>query len=616
MHRATTVELKEKIKDSFDNDSLQFIGSECRTCTNNYIDEIGIDKITICMPCKHPYCSDCLCSWFSTGNDSCPMCRQQIVDLILSNKEEKSYNDFCIDNNINNNIDNNPLTNYSFSLDDLILDEANDANDNSSNNSPFDFNFFQYTQFELKNSKEIIGYDNLNDHVNNDHIDNDFIFIHSNTVLTFISNFFSEIEKNDDIVIILDISGSMEGERINKSIEAIISIVNSLEKYQRISLVVFSDKARHIFPLQQISSANKDDIIESIGYIQAFGGTIYNNALETIKIIFDESTEKDVSQRKKIVLFFSDGEHNDILDLSILNKTYDAYPDLLFYSISMGNNINASENLMPLHKHNSEIRPVNLGQYYDCPNMSNFLQINENIIGKSRPILARNVEISFSSNITVFTSNKVINDEHGNTKLIIPIINIGDVHNIAFKFNDTNIDDIDISYTFIKNDDNSIQNGKSQYDKDRILSKEVTHDFPLLRYILNDINLIVESSVLSKDDKKSQLIEIRNAISIENNGIYYDILLETINGYIESYERENLPMEKMNRQISIRLTSETETSPCDVSRDISGRYFTNSNSATATFTASATATFTSSNAIDDINIEFEKEKEYDENTNI
>jgi uncharacterized protein YegL len=588
MQRTTTVELKTKIKDSFDNDSLQFIGSECRTCTNNFIDDIGINKITICNPCKHPYCSDCLCGWFSTGNNSCPMCRQQIVSLILSNKEEKSYNDFCIDNNIDNNYG---FTNNSFSLDDLIL---NDENDISPNNSPFDFNFFQDMNFELKNSKEIIGYDNLNEHV-----DNDFIFIHSDKVLTFISNFFSEIEKNDDIVIILDVSGSMEGERINKSIEAIISIVNSLEKYQRISLVVFSDKARHIFPLQQISSANKDDIIESIGYIQAFGGTIYNNALETIKMIFDESTEKDVSQRKKIVLFFSDGEHNDILDLSILNKTYDTYPDLLFYTISMGNNINASENLMPLHKHNSEVRPVNLGQYYDCPNMNDFLQINENIIGKSRPILARNVEISFSNNITLFTSNKVINDEHGNTKLIIPIINIGDVHNIAFKFNDTNIEDIDISYILIKNDDNSIQNGKSQYDRDRILSKEVTHDFPLLRYILHDINLIVESSTLSKDDKKTQLIEIRNTISIENNGIYYDILLETINGYIESYERENLPMEKMNRQISVRLTSETETSPCDVSRDISGRYFTNSNS--ANFSTSSAC------AVNDINHEVDEE---------
>jgi hypothetical protein len=231
--------------------------------------------------------------------------------------------------------------------------------------------------------------------------------------------------------------------------------------------------------------------------------------------------------------------------------------------------------------------------------MNDFLQINENIIGKSRPILARNVEISFSNNITLFTSNKVINDEHGNTKLIIPIINIGDVHNIAFKFNDTNIEDIDISYILIKNDDNSIQNGKSQYDRDRILSKEVTHDFPLLRYILHDINLIVESSTLSKDDKKTQLIEIRNTISIENNGIYYDILLETINGYIESYERENLPMEKMNRQISVRLTSETETSPCDVSRDISGRYFTNSNS--ANFSTSSAC------AVNDINHEVDEE---------
>jgi hypothetical protein len=65
------------------------------------------------------------------------------------------------------------------------------------------------------------------------------------------------------------------------------------------------------------------------------------------------------------------------------------------------------------------------------------------------------------------------------------------------------------------------------------------------------------------------------------------------------------------RQISVRLTSETETSPCDVSRDISGRYFTNSNSATF-----STSNATVDNVTDDINLEFEKEKEYDENSNI
>jgi hypothetical protein len=51
--------------------------------------------------------------------------------------------------------------------------------------------------------------------------------------------------------------------------------------------------------------------------------------------------------------------------MSILDEVYSSYPELLFYTISMGNNIDASANLIPLHRE----RHVELGRYFDCPNM-------------------------------------------------------------------------------------------------------------------------------------------------------------------------------------------------------------------------------------------------------
>ena len=175
-------------------------------------------------------------------------------------------------------------------------------------------------------------------------------------------------------------------------------IINSLKTFQRISVVLFNDNTRHLFGLQQITVSNKNELISNINNIYAGGGTEYNHSLRTIKQIFDESNNE--FQRKRIVLFFSDGEHTDTPNMSILDETYASYPELLFYTISMGNNIDASANLIPLHRS----RPVELGRYFDCPNMENFTEIIQNIIGNSRPLFLKDMCITFPNNIKLFTT--------------------------------------------------------------------------------------------------------------------------------------------------------------------------------------------------------------------
>ena len=560
--RISTANVKDQIEEQglFDENDTKFLHRDCPVCIGEYTTEVGIDKINICKPCNHPFCRDCLCTWIK-DHDTCPTCKGEIKSILVEKNIEKSIDAYCVENNL----PPKNLNNLFDDLDDLSQFVFQPSRQFGGNNFNLHFNDDSIEEdFELKSSIPITGVANISNTT-------EYAVINTDSVLSFITNSFNNDENNDDILCILDISGSMEGNKIEKSKQGIISIINSLKTFQRISVVLFNNNSTHLIGLQQITVSNKDELILNINNIRAGGGTEYNPALRTIKKIFDESNNE--SQRKRIVLFFSDGEHTDTPNMSILDETYASYPELLFYTISMGNNIDASANLIPLHRS----RPVELGRYFDCPNMEYFTDIIQNIVGNSRPLFLKDMCITFPNNIKLFTTyQKVSNEDDDTFSIKIPILNVGDTINIAFKIEDDSTHVENISYIFIRISDNTEITGVSIFDENNILPKEISTDYPKSRYLLHDLNKIVDSTSLSKEEKKNMLSEIRTNITVENNGIYYQMLLDTINKYIELQSESNMSMAFVNSVFSQRQTSIVETSPAFVSRDVSGRIFSQS----------------------------------------
>lgn len=579
-NRLHTVQVKSfAINNGFDEDNLRFLHRDCPLCMKEYNsniqyvsydddtkdetqdDNININKITICNPCKHPFCIDCLCMTLKT-TDKCPICRKEIDTIIIKDENqiivEKTYFEFCQENNINSSI------NEEFDLGTPPNFQFNNFFTNQFPNFGGFGNDYLFQEIEIKNSIPISGLININQN------GADYVVLNTNSVLSFITNSLVNEENNDDIICILDNSGSMEdNQKLNKSIEGIISIINSMKTFQRISIVTFSHEAKHIFPLQQITSSNRHELITMVKNIVVEGSTMYNNALKSIKKIFDESASKDETERKRIVLFFSDGDHSDTPNLSILDQTFGAYPELLFYTISIGNDIDSSVNLIPLHRN----RPVELGRYFDCPDMENFTEIIQNIIGNSKPLFAKNICITFEKDIKLFTTyEQILNDEE-TISIKIPIVNIGDVLNIAFKNNNIVERNIKISYTFTRVCDNTEINGVSVFDDNNVLPKEIIIDYPNSRYILDEFNTIINSNILRKED---MLIELRKNVNVENHGIYYEMLLDTINSSIEVQNNVETPLNVINRNISIRQSSNTQTSPNYIAHCVSNTIFTNS----------------------------------------
>ena len=101
--RLSTVQVKEKIEDEglFDEDDVKFLHRDCPVCIGEYTTEVSIDKINICKPCNHPFCRDCLCTWAKTHN-TCPTCKGEIQSILIEKNIEKSFDEYCFENNIIN----------------------------------------------------------------------------------------------------------------------------------------------------------------------------------------------------------------------------------------------------------------------------------------------------------------------------------------------------------------------------------------------------------------------------------------------------------------------------------------------------------------------------------
>ncbi|CAG8771083.1 36_t:CDS:1, partial [Ambispora leptoticha] len=80
-----------------------------------------------------------------------------------------------------------------------------------------------------------------------------------------------------DIVLVLDVSGSMTGDKINLLKESLRFIVSVLSPKDRLSLVTFNTSATHITPLLLVNDGNKEKFNQKIQALVASGGTDIGN---------------------------------------------------------------------------------------------------------------------------------------------------------------------------------------------------------------------------------------------------------------------------------------------------------------------------------------------------
>jgi Ca-activated chloride channel family protein len=123
-------------------------------------------------------------------------------------------------------------------------------------------------------------------------------------VIVGIQQSWSLVKKQADIMILIDISGSMlDDGKIDQAKQAAAVFLDGMESNNRVGLAVFNDRVQTLVPLGNYETA-QSDIRNRIQNLRADGGTALYDALSTV--VGALNTE-DVTDRIRAVVLLSDG---------------------------------------------------------------------------------------------------------------------------------------------------------------------------------------------------------------------------------------------------------------------------------------------------------------------
>ncbi len=192
---------------------------------------------------------------------------------------------------------------------------------------------------------------------------------------------------NVDMVIVLDRSGSMSGQKLNDARNASIELVSRLTASDRFALVTYSNNANVISGLVNVTPTAKNRLNQLIRSIYAGGGTNLGEGLQTGIDILTSSAKNGNSGR---LILISDGLANKgITGIDALGNMASAAVKNEFSISSAGVGNDFNENLM------TAIADYGTGNYYFMENPSAFASVFNNEFNQTRTAAATCVKVSF-----------------------------------------------------------------------------------------------------------------------------------------------------------------------------------------------------------------------------
>jgi Ca-activated chloride channel family protein len=124
-------------------------------------------------------------------------------------------------------------------------------------------------------------------------------------VIAAVQQSWSFVKKQADIMLLIDVSGSMQNEdKIEQAIQAAEAFLNGMESTNRVGLAIFSDQVQIRVPLGNYESV-QETLRSNIRSLRAEGGTELFAAVRDIVTAMNEEQDED---RIRAVVLLSDGE--------------------------------------------------------------------------------------------------------------------------------------------------------------------------------------------------------------------------------------------------------------------------------------------------------------------
>ena len=123
---------------------------------------------------------------------------------------------------------------------------------------------------------------------------------------------------NVDLICVIDVSGSMDGEKIYQVKESLKILISLMGEKDRLCLITFSSNANNFYNLEYLTKKNKEILEEKINQISAGGGTNILSGLKMAVEIIKSQTYNE--KRVSSILLLSDGCDNESNDVELADS--------------------------------------------------------------------------------------------------------------------------------------------------------------------------------------------------------------------------------------------------------------------------------------------------------
>ncbi len=188
-----------------------------------------------------------------------------------------------------------------------------------------------------------------------------------------------------DLVIVLDRSGSMEGQKLNDARQAVIGLLDQLGPDDRLALVTYSNSVQTQSGLVSMNEANRRRLTSAVEHLHAGGGTNLGGGLKRGMAVLMHAPS-DLRQRK--VILISDGLANQgVTDPNALGRMASAAVENRFSISAVGVGLEFNEMLM------TAIADQGAGHYTFLEDPQVFAQVFESEFQATRHVAAADVSI-------------------------------------------------------------------------------------------------------------------------------------------------------------------------------------------------------------------------------
>ncbi|MBU1737430.1 MAG: VWA domain-containing protein, partial [Proteobacteria bacterium] len=143
-----------------------------------------------------------------------------------------------------------------------------------------------------------------------------------------------------DMVLVLDRSGSMQGDKINDARRAMLDLIDRMTEGDRLGIVSYANNAGVDFPLQNMTPANRERMKMAVSQIEAGGGTNLGEGLQLGLSLLERAVRSGNQNR---LVLISDGLANQgITDPSELGRIAGrgATAERVTSTVGVGNDFN------------------------------------------------------------------------------------------------------------------------------------------------------------------------------------------------------------------------------------------------------------------------------------